>query len=216
MRRIFLVLIATTSCSCVFAASDANQAEGSFEQMMAQGTEKMKIRSYPEAEKCFRGAVQVSKGLQARAVDSLAAVLQMQGKKNEADECLKQKEELLGAKSVSSTPAVVKSAQFEADLKAYLNNLHNHVIRFWFPPRDPRQVFQNTPDLAVTVKFVVDGKGELSELKIRQSSGDRSIDFAAMQAVLDGKPYLPLPAGFPSSIPVEITLRTGGGNLGIR
>lgn len=61
----------------------------------------------------------------------------------------------------------------------------------------------------VTIAFNVGGDGSLNGERIAQSSGDESLDNAALEAVKSANAVGPKPAGFPSglSVPISFTLQ---------
>ena len=57
----------------------------------------------------------------------------------------------------------------------------------------------------VNVSFSVGGDGSLSGERVTKSSGDESLDNAALEAVRSARPVGPKPAGFASSVSVPIS-----------
>ena len=123
------LILVSYSSAC--ATNESRDSQGSYEKLMADCTTKMlKTQSYAEAEKCFRDAMKLSKQLQARALDSLAEVLDKQRKRNEADKCFRQRDELLGIRLAGAShsamvkgdvtkTAIEKKAEFNAGYRSY-------------------------------------------------------------------------------------------------
>ncbi|MBF1220748.1 MAG: energy transducer TonB, partial [Haemophilus parainfluenzae] len=57
----------------------------------------------------------------------------------------------------------------------------------------------------VSVSFSVGADGSLSGERVTTSSGDESLDNAALEAVRSARPVGPKPAGFASSVSVPIS-----------
>ena len=57
----------------------------------------------------------------------------------------------------------------------------------------------------VSVSFSVSSDGSLSGERVTNSSGDESLDNAALEAVRSARPVGPKPAGFASSVSVPIS-----------
>ena len=57
----------------------------------------------------------------------------------------------------------------------------------------------------VSVSFSVGADGSLSGERVTNSSGDESLDNAALEAVRSARPVGPKPAGFTSSVSVPIS-----------
>ena len=70
--------------------------------------------------------------------------------------------------------------------------------------RYPRQARQAGSGGSVTVRFRVAPDGRLSDPRLVGSSGNRSLDRAAVQAVLASAPVGPRPAGFGPDVSVKI------------
>jgi TonB family protein len=75
-------------------------------------------------------------------------------------------------------------------------DLQRRIKRAWFPPLGQ----ESRP---VTVLFKIHSQGELSDLRIENSSGVAIADQVALQAVTNAAPFRPLPEGSPNVVPVE-------------
>lgn len=82
---------------------------------------------------------------------------------------------------------------------AYLGDMKRRIKRAWSPParRDGK---------AATVSFSLGANGKISNLVLKQSSGDDSFDRSAMTSVQNAVPYTPLPIEAPSKINVVVIL----------
>lgn len=85
---------------------------------------------------------------------------------------------------------------------AYLGDMKRRIKRAWSPPsrRDGR---------AVTVTFTLGANGKISNLALKQTSGEVDFDQSALTSVQDAVPYTPLPIEAPSKINVDVIM---GGN----
>ncbi len=82
---------------------------------------------------------------------------------------------------------------------AYLGDMKRRIKRAWLPPsrRDGK---------AATVTFILGANGKISDLVLKQSSGDDSFDRSAMTSVQIAVPYTPLPIEAPSKINVVVIM----------
>jgi TonB family protein len=110
--------------------------------------------------------------------------------------------------NAGSLPSI--EAQKDVDYGPYMADLIRRVKRAWTPPKGEE-------DKVVAVRFKIGRGGQLSELKIEQSSGSPAADQAATKAVEQAAPFRQLPAG--SKAPVEARIKFdyadvgGGGTL---
>ncbi len=103
-----------------------------------------------------------------------------------------------------------RRVEMQPDFSRYMAELQRRIKREWFPSR--------TPDSRrVVVMFKIFRNGELSHLRISQSSGDAKQDDMALKAVEHAAPFHPLPEGSDDDIDVQFTFDyrlfsgTGGG-----
>lgn len=80
----------------------------------------------------------------------------------------------------------------------YMADLQRRIKRAWFPPKDGESK-------KVKVVFKIHTNGELSNLKISQSSGMALADQAALKAIENAAPFRKLPSGSPENVDVEFT-----------
>ncbi len=83
------------------------------------------------------------------------------------------------------------------DFAPYITDLQRRIKRAWFPPRGNE--FKH-----VVVQFTVGSGGELSGLRLDQSSGLAIADQAALKAIENAAPFRPLPAGAPDDIKLRV------------
>ena len=86
----------------------------------------------------------------------------------------------------------------EPDFSAYMAELQRKIKRGWFPPRAPGSI-------KTQVVFKIHTNGELSDLRIKQSSGIAINDQAALKAVESSAPFKHLPANSPENVDIEFT-----------
>jgi TonB family protein len=89
-------------------------------------------------------------------------------------------------------------AQKDVDFGPYMADLQRRIKRAWFPAR-------TNESKRVVVLFTVQKGGELSDLKLANSSGAASADQAALNAVQNVSPFRPLPSGRPNGLTMEFT-----------
>lgn len=86
----------------------------------------------------------------------------------------------------------------EPDFKEYMASLQRRIRRAWTPPRQPN----SKSTIAV---FTIGLNGELLGLRLEHSSGDSSMDQAALQSIRNSAPFAHLPRYSPDSIDVQFT-----------
>jgi len=84
------------------------------------------------------------------------------------------------------------------DFSAYMAALQARIKRNWFPPRLGRSK-------RVKVIFNIARDGQLSKLRLLNSSGLTDSDNAALKAVEAAAPLMPLPKGAPVDVDIEFT-----------
>lgn len=101
----------------------------------------------------------------------------------------------------------------DIDFGPYMAELQRRIKRAWFPPRDARSK-------RVKVIFKVHRNGEMTNLRLANSSGLTAADEAALKAIETAAPFHPLPAGAPADVDIEFTFDynvfNGGGNGSFR
>jgi TonB family protein len=90
------------------------------------------------------------------------------------------------AKSNAQPAAIATQVKIPPPYDSYMDMVQARLKQFWFPPKS-----QNS--LKTVVLFNVSQNGDISDLKISQSSGNNEEDQAAVKAVNDASPLLPLP-----------------------
>ena len=98
--------------------------------------------------------------------------------------------------SVSNKTAGSSDIQFfGADgfpMDEYRDNMSKLVKSKWLIPSNLKNTFGRT-----AVVFYIDRNGRVTGLRVEESSGNRSLDNAALSAVYNANPLPPLPEGFP-------------------
>ena len=77
------------------------------------------------------------------------------------------------------------------DLEAYLKKIRDMIRPHWHPNRYSSQEY------TTWLSFEIQSDGQVTKLKIEQSSGSEEFDRAAMEAIQKALPLAPLPANFP-------------------
>jgi TonB family protein len=101
----------------------------------------------------------------------------------------------------------------DVDFGPYMAELQRRIKRAWFPPKDARSK-------RVKVIFKVHRNGEITNLRLANSSGLTAADEAALKAIQTAAPFHPLPAGAPVDVDIEFTFDynvfNGGGTGSFR
>ena len=88
------------------------------------------------------------------------------------------------------------------ELNAYRAAIRREIERH---KRYPARAKMMRKQGVVSVSFSVGADGSLSGERVTNSSGDESLDNAALEAVRSARPVGPKPAGFASSVSVPIS-----------
>lgn len=97
-----------------------------------------------------------------------------------------------------TTQARPNDGSKQIDYSDYMAVLQRAIKRAWHPPN--LEASKRT-----VVIFDVHKGGEMSDLRIEQSSGSPLADESALKAVLDASPFQPLPAGAPDTEDIQFT-----------
>lgn len=113
-----------------------------------------------------------------------------------------------GTESGRSAGAASPAARASAE-RAYLGDLQRAIARHQRYPEDARRRHASG---VTTLAFVVQGNGRIAEVQVARSSGDRSLDQAAVQAVKRLGSFKPIPpsigrSSWPMRVPIEFELR---------
>lgn len=114
---------------------------------------------------------------------------------------------LASAPVIEDKPAMAQSSRWVGsptpafDPDVYYADLQRRLKKHWFPPR-------GVEFKSVVVLFKVHAQGELSDLRIGQSSGVALVDNAALKAVEDAAPFRPLPIGAPENVDIKFEFPT--------
>lgn len=104
-------------------------------------------------------------------------------------------------------------ARKDVDFGPYMAELQRRIKRVWFPPKIARSK-------RVQVIFKVHRNGEMSNLRLANSSGLTAADEAALKAIEAAAPFHPLPVGAPADVDIEFTFDynvfNGGGSGSFR
>jgi len=85
-----------------------------------------------------------------------------------------------------------------ADFAPYMANMQRRIKSCWRPP-------ENSERKQVVVVFKVNKAGELSDLRLTNSSGSATTDESALEAVVKAAPFSPLPATLPEIVDIQFT-----------
>lgn len=89
-------------------------------------------------------------------------------------------------------------SQHNPDFTQYMQEIQRRIKRSWFPPKDMQK-------RRVKVLFKVHTAGDISNLRISESSGYATADQAALKAVETAAPFHQLPAYSPENVDIEFT-----------
>ncbi len=90
------------------------------------------------------------------------------------------------------------AAKKDIDFGPYMNELQRRIKRSWRPPR-------GNESKRVVVTFKLNKAGELSDLRVKGTSGFEPADKAALLAVQTAAPFARLPEGAPGAVDIEFT-----------
>ncbi len=98
-------------------------------------------------------------------------------------------------------PLVPKSVKKESeiDYSQYITNILSKARRNWFPPKPKKS-------LSIKIYLKIHSAGDISELAIKNSSGDVMYEQAALDAIRKSVPFNALPMGSPPYVEVELNL----------
>lgn len=86
----------------------------------------------------------------------------------------------------------------EVDFGAYLAEMQKRIKKAWFPPK-------GNESKRISLKFKISKSGDVSRIRLVESSGLQIADAAAITAVESAAPFPPLPAGAPDQIEIKFT-----------
>lgn len=95
-------------------------------------------------------------------------------------------------------PSNEHSKEFPWDAGPYMADLQRRIKHAWYPPHGQE-------NRRVVVVFNVNKQGELSNLRLTNSSGNASADNAAMSAIENAAPFRPLPPDAPDDVDIQFT-----------
>ena len=106
----------------------------------------------------------------------------------------------------NSNAQVAGSGTDTSEMAAYRSAIRREIERH---KRYPTRAKMMRKQGKASVSFNVSGDGSLTGAHITQSSGDESLDNAALDAVNSASPVGARPAGFPSglNVPISFTLQ---------
>jgi TonB family protein len=102
-------------------------------------------------------------------------------------------------RSTDSRP--VQSAGDSEVLRGYRRGISHRIMRCWYPPKDGRHP---------VVRFSLNRKGEVSNLGLSVSSGDKFSDEAALNAVKHAQPFRAIPKELPAPLEAEFNCQIYG------
>ncbi len=95
-------------------------------------------------------------------------------------------------------PRVATTEHPNPDFTEYMLSLQRRIRKAWAPPRQPRSK-------STVAVFTIGTNGELLGLRLQRSSGDSTMDQAALQSIRNSAPFRHLPQYSPDSIDVQFT-----------
>lgn len=96
---------------------------------------------------------------------------------------------------------LVQSAGDSEVLRAYKRGISHRIKRCWYPPKDGRHP---------VVRFDLNRNGEVSNLGLSVSSGDKFSDEAALNAVRHAQPFRAIPKELPAPLEAEFNCQIYG------
>ena len=108
--------------------------------------------------------------------------------------------------ATNSNAQVAGSGTDTSEMAAYRSAIRHEIERH---KRYPTRAKMMRKQGKVSVSFNVGPDGSLSGARVTQSSGDESLDNAALEAVNSARPIGARPSGFPSglNVPISFTLQ---------
>ena len=108
--------------------------------------------------------------------------------------------------AINSNAQVAGSGTDTSEMAAYRSAIRHEIERH---KRYPTRAKMMRKQGKVSVSFNVGPDGSLSGARVTQSSGDESLDNAALEAVNSARPIGARPSGFPSglNVPISFTLQ---------
>ena len=100
-------------------------------------------------------------------------------------------------KYASKVPQPEKGLTFDTSEfrhRGYMRILKNMIESIWKYPKDAAR---NNRSGDLYIMFTIKRNGELGDVEILRTSGHRSLDMAAIQALKDAEPFWPLPDDWP-------------------
>ncbi len=85
------------------------------------------------------------------------------------------------------------NTQQRLDMRNYFSEIKRRVRRNW----NPRY---STKEQTTVLSFSIQRNGQITFLKVRQTSGSQKVDREALDAVQNSGPFDPLPANYPSEM----------------
>jgi TonB family protein len=95
----------------------------------------------------------------------------------------------------------LQSAGDSEVLRGYGRGISHWIKRCWYPPKDGRHP---------VVRFSLNRNGEVSNLGLSVSSGDRFSDEAAINAVKHAQPFRAIPKELPAPLEAEFNFKIYG------
>lgn len=132
-------------------------------------------------------------GVLVQTLREYAGLLRLQGRKQEA---LKISERAMKIGTYANKEYRRSHPDFRVNYQPYMKELQRKIKRFWSPPSQDKTK-------KVAVIFKIHKAGELSDLRIAESSGVDTADNAAIDAVTQASPFARLPYGSPNEVDVQ-------------
>lgn len=105
------------------------------------------------------------------------------------DKVQPQQEGIADLKIAQNNETKMTSDEANDMFAGYMSRLQKKIKSNWYPPN-------TSSSKRVVLMFKVNREGKIESHKVLQSSDDKTIDDAAIEALLKSEPFEPLPAGF--------------------
>lgn len=102
---------------------------------------------------------------------------------------------------IEDEPVVSRTAQVDVDFGPYMELLQQKIRSNWAPSSD--KMYRRT-----VLTFKTDAEGVISNIRLKERSGNDSIDQEAMSAIWKASPLPPLPEGCPPDVDIHYTFVT--------
>ncbi|MBA4757603.1 energy transducer TonB [Sphingosinicella sp.] len=107
----------------------------------------------------------------------------------------------VGLQALADPPLEPTANTDSVDVDAYRRSLHDRIVAARVYPEASRQAREEG---SAQIAFVLHRDGTVSDLEVVQSSGHRSLDAAARDAVSRAEPFPVIPAALPDLVDIRV------------